>query len=175
MHYDCGAADTVLGQMADDQYASFAWASTYLAIKETYMKTMQIVAMWTFGLGSLVPAQAFDILGMRSDPNTIQTATDASKLPVGTPLILMCARCKGREVMVVDDKKTVLTWFNSLKTKRCPGSCGGMVNYVSRATPAGREFSDTYNTCSRCRRPTISWSVAKPERSVATKASRGSP
>jgi hypothetical protein len=53
---------------------------TYSAIKETYMKTMQIVALWTFGIGSIVPAQAFDILGMRSDPNTIQTATEASKL-----------------------------------------------------------------------------------------------
>ena len=138
------------------------------------MKTMQIVAMWTFSLGLLVPAQAFDILGMRSDPHTIQTATEASKLPVRTSLIFMCARCKGSEVMVVDEKKTILTWFNSLKTKKCPGSCGGMVNYVSRATPAGREFPDTYNTCSRCRRPTISWSVAKPEQTIATKASRGS-
>jgi hypothetical protein len=90
------------------------------------MKTMQIVAMWTFGLGSIVPAQAFDILGMRSDPNTIQTATEASKLPVGTPLIFMCARCKGSEVMVIDEKKTILTWFNALKTKKCPGSCGGL-------------------------------------------------
>jgi hypothetical protein len=90
MHYDCGAADTVLWKMADDQYASFAWAdSNYPAIKKTYMKTTQIVAMWTFGLGSLVPAQAFDILGMRSDPNTIQTATEASKLQVGAPLILL--------------------------------------------------------------------------------------
>ena len=138
----------------------FAWAdSNYPAVKKTYMKTTQIVAMWTSGLGSLVPAQAFDILGMRSDPNAIQTATEASKLPVGTPLIFMCDRCKGSEVMMVDEKKTILTWFNSLKTKKCPGSCGGLVNYVSRATPAGREFPDTYNTCSRCRRPTISWSA----------------
>src|ERR1700722_9906841 len=86
--------------------------------RKPYMKTMQIVAMWTLGIGSLVPAQAFDILGMRSDPNTIQTATEASKLPVGTPLIFVCARCKGSEVMVVDEKKTILTWFNSLKTKK---------------------------------------------------------
>jgi hypothetical protein len=126
------------------------------------MKTTQIVALWTFGLWWLVPAQAFDILGMRSAPNTIQTATEASKLPVGTPLIFMCDSCKGSEVMVVDEKKTILTWFNALKTKKCPGSCGGLVNYVNRATSAGREFPDTYNTCSRCRRPTISWSVAKP-------------
>ena len=139
-----------------------------------YMKPMLVVAMWTFVLGSIVPAQAFDILGMRSDPNTIQTATEASKLQVGTPLIFMCARCKGSEVMVVDEKKTILTWFNSLKTKNCPGPCGGSVNYVSRATPAGRDFPDAYNTCSRCRRPTISWSVAKPARTIATKASRGS-
>jgi hypothetical protein len=138
------------------------------------MKAMQTVAMWTFGLGSIVPAQAFDILGMRNDPNTIQTATEASKLPVGAPLTFMCARCKGSEVMVVDQKKTILTWFNSLKIKKCPGPCGGRVNYVSRATAAGRDFPDAYNTCSRCRRPTISWSVAKPRGIIAVKTSRRS-
>jgi hypothetical protein len=139
-----------------------------------YMKTMLIVAMSTLGLESIVPAQAFDILGMRSNSNTIQTATEASRLPVGTPLTFMCARCKGSEVMVVDEDKTILTWFNSLKTKKCPGPCGGRVNYVSRATPAGRDFSDAYNTCSRCRRPTISWSVAKPREIIAVKTSRRS-
>ena len=144
------------------------------AIKETHMKPMQIIAMWTVGLTSIVPATSFGILGMQTDPNRIQTANEVSKLPVGTSLTFTCARCKGSEAMVVDEKRTILTWFNSLKTKRCPGPCGGWVNYVSRATPAGRDFPDTYNTCSRCRRPTISWSVAKPSRTIATKASRAS-
>jgi hypothetical protein len=49
--------------------------------------------------------------------------------------------------MIVDQKGTILQWFNSLKTHKCPGPCGGWVNYVSRATPAGRDFPDTYNTC----------------------------
>jgi hypothetical protein len=150
---------------------------TYPAIKETYMKTMQITAMWTVGLAinvaSLVPAQSFDMLGMQTDPNRIQTATEASKLPVGTPITFTCARCNGSQAMVVDEKGTILTWFSSLKTKRCPGPCGGVVNYVSRATPAGRDLPDTYNTCSRCRRPTISWSVGKPGGTTA-KASRAS-
>jgi hypothetical protein len=130
--------------------------------------------MWTVGLAinlaSLVPAQSLGILGMQMDTNTIQSANEASKLPVGTPLTFTCARCYGSQAMVVDEKETILRWFNSLKTKRCPGPCGGWVNYVSRATPVGRDFPDTYNTCSRCRRPTISWSVGEPRRTIATKA-----
>jgi hypothetical protein len=51
------------------------------------MKPMQIIAMWTVGLASIVPAPAFGILGMQTDPNRIQTANEASKLPVGTPVI----------------------------------------------------------------------------------------
>src|SRR3981081_1759666 len=120
------------------------------------MKTMQIMAMWTLGLMSMVPAPSFEILGMQTDSNRIQTAKEASKLSVGTPLTFTCARCGLSQAMVVDEKGTILRWFNSLKTQRCPGPCGGWVNYVSRATPAGRDFPDTYNTCSRCRRPTIS-------------------
>ena len=144
---------------------------SYPAIKETYMKTMQIIAVWAVGLASIVPTPSFGILGMQTNPNRIQTATEASKLPVGTPLTFTCARCKGSEAMLVDEKKTILTWFNSLKTKKCPGPCGGWVNYVSRATPAGRDFPDAYNTCSHCRRPTISWSVARPRGAIAIKAS----
>jgi hypothetical protein len=155
--------------------ASWAlWRRTYPAIKETYMKTMHITAMWTvglaMGLASIVPTTSFGILGMRTEPNRIQTANEVSKLPVGTILIFTCARCKGSQSMAVDEHRTILTWFNSLTTKRCPGPCGGWVNYVSRATPAGRDYPDTFNTCSRCRRPTISWSVAKPGRTIATKA-----
>jgi hypothetical protein len=132
---------------------------------------MQIIVMWTVGLASIVPTPSFGILGMQTDPSRIQTANEASKLSVGTSLTFTCARCKGSEAMVVDQKRTILTWFDSLKTKRCPGPCGGWVNYVSRATPAGRDFPDTYNTCSRCRRPTISWSVVKPRRTTVGKAS----
>ena len=51
------------------------------------MKTMQIMAMWTLGLMSMVPAPSFGILGMQTDSNRIQTANEASKLPVGTPVI----------------------------------------------------------------------------------------
>lgn len=130
---------------------------------------MQIIAVWTVGLASIVPTPSFGILGMQTDPNRIQTANEASKLSLGTQVTFTCARCKGSEVTVVDEKRTILTWFNSLKTKRCPGPCRGWVNYVSRATPAGSDFPDTYNTCSRCRRPSISWSVVKPRRTIATK------
>jgi hypothetical protein len=131
--------------------------------------------MWTvglaIGLASIVPTTSFGILGMQTDPNRIQTANEVSKLPVGTLLTFTCARCKGSQSMVVDEHGTILTWFNSLKTKRCLGPCGGWVNYVSRATPAGRDNPDTFNTCSRCRRPTISWTVAKSRRTSPIKGS----
>ena len=139
------------------------------------MKTMQFTAMWTVGLAiglvSIVPTTSFGILGMQTDPNRIQTANEASKLPVGTHLIFTCARCKRSQSMMVDEQRTILTWFNSLKTKRCPGPCGGWVNYVSRATPAGRDYPDTFNTCSRCRRPTISWIPSQAIRTVAVSKS----
>jgi hypothetical protein len=138
------------------------------------MKAMPIMVMWIVGFVSMVPAPSFGILGMQTDSNRIQTANGASKLPVGTSLTFACARCNGSQAMIVDQKGTISQWFNSLKTHKCPGPCGGWVNYVSRATPAGRDFPDTYNTCSRCRRPTISWSVGKPVRTSATQAKRSS-
>jgi hypothetical protein len=86
---------------------------------------MQIIAVWTVGLVSIAPTPSFGILGMQTDPNRIQTANEVAKLSVGTPLTFTCARCKGSEAMVVEEKGTILTWFNSLKTKKCPGTCGG--------------------------------------------------
>ena len=140
--------------------ASWAlWRENYPAIKDTYMKTMQVTAMWTVGLASIVPASSFGIFGMQTDPNRIQTANEVSKLPVGTTLTFKCVRCGASQSMVVDEKKTILSWFTPLKPKRCPGRCGGLVYYVSRATPAGPNYHDTFNTCSRCRRPTTSWTI----------------
>jgi hypothetical protein len=135
------------------------------AIKRTYMKRKQIAAMCTIGFAvsfaSIDSAQSTGILGMQTDPNRIQTANEASKLSVGTTLTFKCARCGASQSMVVDERKAILSWFDSLKSKRCPGPCGGWVHYVSRGTPAGPNYPDTFNTCSRCRRPTISWTLTK--------------
>jgi hypothetical protein len=129
------------------------------------MKIKQTTAMWTLGLAislaPIVPAQSFGILGMQTDPDRIQTRDEAAKLPIGTRLTFRCARCGGTQSMVVDEQQTHLAWFHAFKGKRCPGPCGGLVNYVSRATPAGRDYPDTFNTCSRCRRPTISWTISE--------------
>lgn len=131
----------------------------------TNMKRKQITAMWAVGLAislaPIVPAQSFDVLGMQTDPNRIETRDQASKLPMGTMLTFRCARCGAAQSMVVDEQQRYLAWFQAPKGKKCPGPCGGLVNYVSRATPAGRDYPDTFNTCSRCRRPTISWTVSK--------------
>jgi hypothetical protein len=129
------------------------------------MKIQQITAMWTVGLAIsvalIVHAQSFGILGMQTDPNRIQTRDEAAKLPIGTRLTFRCARCGGTQSMVVDEQQAQLAWFHGFKGKKCPGPCGGWVHYVSRATPAGRDYPDNFNTCSRCRRPTISWTVSK--------------
>jgi len=43
------------------------------------MKTMQITAMWTVGLTSIVPASSLRIYEMQTDPIGIQTPNKASK------------------------------------------------------------------------------------------------
>jgi transcription elongation factor Elf1 len=129
------------------------------------MRTTQITAVGmvglTLSLAPVVVAQSFGILGMPRDSTRIETREEASKLPVGTTLTFKCARCGGMRSMVVDERKTELAWFHPFKAKRCAGPCDGWVNYVSRRTAAGPDYPDTFNTCSRCRRPTISWTVTK--------------
>ena len=57
------------------------------------MKTMQILAMWTLGLASIVPVQAFEVLGMRSHGNAIQTFNEpATRRGAGAAPIRRAAR-----------------------------------------------------------------------------------
>jgi hypothetical protein len=94
----------------------------------------------------------------------IESATEAAQLPAGTTLLFKCARCGGSQSVAVDEGKTQLAWFSD-KAKKCPGTCGGLVRYESVRSPAGADHPYTRNTCSRCRKPTISWTVATSTRS----------
>lgn len=89
----------------------------------------------------------------------IESAAEAAQLPVGTTLFFKCARCGGSQSVAVDEGKTQLAWFSG-NAKKCPGQCGGWVRYESVRSPAGPDHPYTRNTCSRCRKPTTSWTVA---------------
>jgi hypothetical protein len=132
------------------------------------MKRITIAAVlaivFASGFSQFAFADPLGLFGIQKNPNRIESAGEAAKLPVGTSLAFSCARCGGTMSVITDEKKTQLDWF-SWKSKRCPGSCGGWVNYASVNTPAGAGFADTYNKCSRCRRPTISWTVTGAKRS----------
>lgn len=91
---------------------------------------------------------------------TIESAAEAAQLPVGTTLLFKCARCGASQSVAVDEGKTQLAWFGD-KAKKCPGPCGGWVRYESVRSPAGPDHPYTRNTCSRCRRLSTSWTVAK--------------
>ena len=95
----------------------------------------------------------------RTGSTNIESAAEASKVPVGTTLLFRCARCGGSQSVTVDETKAQMGWFGD-KAKKCPGSCGGWVRYESVRSPAGADHPYTRNTCSRCRKPTISWTVA---------------
>lgn len=96
----------------------------------------------------------------RKGSTKIESGAEAAQLPVGTTLLFKCARCGGSQSVAVDEGKTQLAWFGD-KAKKCPGPCGGWVRYESVRSPAGPDHPYNRNTCSRCRKPTISWTVAK--------------
>src|ERR1700730_2293133 len=95
----------------------------------------------------------------RKGSTKIESAADAAPLPVGTTLLFQCARCGASQSVAVDEGKTQLAWFGG-NAKKCPGPCGGWVRYESVRSPAGPDHPYTRNTCSRCRKTTISWTVA---------------
>src|SRR5260221_8921491 len=95
----------------------------------------------------------------RKGSTKVESAAEAAQLPVGTTLFFRCARCGGSQSVAVDEGKTQLTWFSD-KAKKCPGQCGGWVRYESVRSPAGADHPYTRNSCSRCRKPTVSWTVA---------------
>jgi hypothetical protein len=97
----------------------------------------------------------------RKDSTRIESAAEAAQLPLGTTLLFKCARCGGTQSVAVDEAKSQLLWFHGYKGKKCPGPCGGWVRYESVRSPAGPDHPYNRNTCSRCRKPTISWTVAK--------------
>jgi hypothetical protein len=135
-------------------------------------KTTAIIAICTIGLalasGPIASAQSAQtqqrLLGQtafkpRTGSTNIESAAEASKVPVGTTLLFRCARCGGSQSVTVDETKAQMGWFGD-KTKKCPGTCGGWMRYESVRSPAGADHPYTSNTCSRCRKPTISWTVA---------------
>ena len=126
----------------------------------------------TLGSIPIAPAQSAQtqqrLLGQtafkpRTGSTNIESAAEAAQLPVGTTLLFKCARCGGSQSVAVDEGKTQLAWFGG-KVQKCPGQCGGRVGYESVRSPAGGDHPYTRNTCSRCRKPTISWTVAKSTR-----------
>jgi hypothetical protein len=128
------------------------------------MQRSIIIVMSAIGLalGSvpIVLADVSNAFRTRKDTAKIESAAEAAQLPVGTTLVFRCARCGGAQSVVVDEAKTQLAWFGN-KAKKCPGPCGGLVRYESVRSPAGPDYPYTRNTCSRCRKPTTSWTVAK--------------
>jgi hypothetical protein len=100
----------------------------------------------------------------RKGTTKVESAAEAAQLPVGTTLLFNCARCGASQSVAVDEGKTQLAWFGG-NAKKCPGQCGGWVRYESVRSPAGGDHPYNRNTCSRCRKPTISWTVAKSTRS----------
>jgi hypothetical protein len=100
----------------------------------------------------------------RKGSTKVESAAEAAQLPVGTTLLFKCARCGGSQSVAVDEGKTQLAWFGG-NAKKCPGQCEGRVGYESVRSPAGGDHPYTRNICSRCRKPTISWTVAKSTRS----------
>src|SRR5258707_14308402 len=96
----------------------------------------------------------------RNGSTKVESAAEAAQLPVGTTLLFKCARCGGSQSIVVDEGKTQLAWFGG-NAKKCPGTCGGWVRYESVRSPAGGDHPYTRNTCSRCRKPSTSWTVVK--------------
>lgn len=69
---------------------------------------------------------------------------DAEKLPVGTKVALACKKCQGRNIRTVDEKKTVLAWFDPNATQKCDG-CGGAMKL--RRNPHGNHNT---HDCSKC-------------------------
>src|SRR5258708_7708529 len=100
----------------------------------------------------------------RKGSTKVESAAEAAQLPVGTTLFFRCARCGGSQSVAVDEGKTQLAWFGC-KVQKFPWQCGGRVGYESVRSSAGADHPYTRNTCSRCRKPTISWTVAKSTRS----------
>jgi hypothetical protein len=90
----------------------------------------------------------------------VESAAEAAQLTVGTTLLFRCARCGGSQSVAVDEGKTQMAWFSG-NAKICPWLCGGWVRYESVRSPAGGVHPYTRNTCSRCRKPTTSWTVVK--------------
>jgi hypothetical protein len=121
--------------------------------------------VFTSAFSPIAFADPLGILRIQKNPNRIESADEASKLPVGTKLAFSCARCGGTLSIIADEQKSQLAWFHPWKSKRCPGPCRGLVSYASLRTPAGPGYPDTYNQCTRCGRPTISWTVTRPKQS----------
>jgi hypothetical protein len=144
-------------------------ADAVIQAKEINMKRITIALLsaivLTSGFSQSAFADPLGVLGIRKTPNRIESADEASKLPVGTRITFSCARCGGRLSMIADEQKTQLAWFHPWKSTRCPGPCRGRVSYASERTPAGPGYPDTYNKCSRCGRPTISWTVSRSKQS----------
>jgi hypothetical protein len=143
--------------------------ATAIQGKETNMKRIAIAAIlaivFTSGSSQSAFANPLGILGIQKNPNRIESAEEAAKLPVGTKLAFSCARCGATLSIIADEQKTQLAWFHAWKSKRCPGPCRGLVSYVSLRTAAGPGYPDNYNKCTRCRRPTISWTVTGTKQS----------
>src|SRR5258708_7038426 len=100
----------------------------------------------------------------RKGSTKVESAAEAAQLPVGTTLLFKCARCGGSQSVAVDESKKQLAGVGG-KSQKSPGQCGGGGGYGSVRSPAGGDHPYTRNTCSRCRKPTISWTVAKSTRS----------
>src|SRR5260370_38626157 len=96
----------------------------------------------------------------RENGPPIESAAEAAHLPLGATLLFKCARCGGSQSVAVDEGKKQLGWFGG-KAKKCPGPCGGSVFYESVRSPAGPDHPYTRKTCSRCRKPPTSWTLAK--------------
>jgi len=134
------------------------------------IKKTAIIAISTIGLalGSLPSASAdVQLRKLRQSAfepqkgaTRIESAEEAAQLPVGTTLLFRCARCGGSQSVAVDAAKTQLAWFSG-NAKKCPGPCGGWVRYESVRSASGPDHPYTRNTCSRCRKPTTSWTVAQ--------------
>jgi hypothetical protein len=80
----------------------------------------------------------------------IRTEAEAKQVPVGSKVMLACAKCKTVILTQADQNRTFLSWFAPKTRHECPG-CGGKMEVQPYGNPAkGLAFKWYTHTCSIC-------------------------
>ena len=83
----------------------------------------------------------------RSFSHPITSAEQATAMPMGEKVVMVCSKCKTIQLAEVEREKSFLRWFQPKTKHVCPG-CGGHWGYVVYGK--GSRHGDWVHTCSKC-------------------------